>query len=53
VKTVLLLIGFVVVMTQVAEAQQSAKVYRIGVLSVRSRSIESTRTERLGKVFVS
>ena len=34
-KTILLLIGFVLTSIHIAGAQQSAKVYRVGVLSIR------------------
>ena len=43
--TVLLLIASIFVSIQFAEAQQSRKVYRVGLLSVRSPSSDSTRAE--------
>jgi putative tryptophan/tyrosine transport system substrate-binding protein len=44
-KAVLLLISLISASIHFAEAQQPAKVYRIGLLSARSSSSESTRAE--------
>jgi putative tryptophan/tyrosine transport system substrate-binding protein len=48
-KTVLLLIGFVLVSIHFAEAQQTGKVRRIGFLGATNPSLESARIEAFGQ----
>lgn len=48
-KTVLLLIGFILASTQIAEAQQTGKVPRIGFLGATNPSLETARIEAFGQ----